>query len=95
MARDADKLHGEADAKLQSMIKTVRGLVSDGYNPILFCRFIPTAEYLAEHLRQSLTGALRGVEVTASPACCLPPSASSASPRWARPTSASWSPPTA
>jgi len=61
MARSADKLHGEADAKLQSMIKTVRGLVRDGFNPILFCRFIPTAEYLAEHLR----GALRGVEVTA------------------------------
>jgi hypothetical protein len=61
MARSADKLHGEADAKLQSMIKTVRSLVRDGYNPILFCRFIPTAEYLAGHLR----GALRGVEVTA------------------------------
>ena len=43
------------------MIKTVRGLISEGYNPILFCRFIPTAEYLAEHLRN----ALRGVEVTA------------------------------
>jgi superfamily II DNA or RNA helicase len=65
MARSADKLHGAADAKLQQMIRTVRGLVGEGYNPILFCRFIPTAEYLAEHLRQSLTGALRGVEVTA------------------------------
>jgi hypothetical protein len=49
MARTADKLAGKADAKLQIMIKTVRNLVSDGYNPILFCRFIPTAEYLAEH----------------------------------------------
>jgi hypothetical protein len=65
MARAADKLHGEADAKLQNMIKTVRSLIGDGYNPILFCRFIPTAEYLAEHLRRSMTGALRGVEVTA------------------------------
>lgn len=61
MARSADKLHGEADAKLQRMIKTVRGLVRDGYSPILFCRFIPTTEYLAGHLR----GALRGVDVTA------------------------------
>ncbi len=65
MVRAADKLHGQADAKLQNMVKTVRGLVSDGYNPILFCRFIPTAEYLAEHLRQSLPGALRAVDVAA------------------------------
>jgi len=61
MARHADRLHGGADAKLQNMIRTVRALVGEGYNPILFCRFIPTAEYVAEHLR----GALRGVEVTA------------------------------
>jgi hypothetical protein len=95
MARDADKLHGEADAKLQTMIKTVRSLVSDGYNPILFCRFIPTAEYLAEHLRQSLTGALRGVEVIAVTGLLPPPSASSGSASWERRTSASWSRPTA
>jgi superfamily II DNA or RNA helicase len=61
MARDADKLFDQSDAKLQAMIKTVRTLVAEGYNPILFCRFIPTAEYLAHHLSK----ALRGVEVIA------------------------------
>ena len=61
MARSADKLAGKADAKLQEAIKITRKLVKEGFRPILFCRFIPTAEYVAEHLRS----ALRGVEVTA------------------------------
>jgi len=61
MAREADKLFGKPDAKLQKVTKIVKELVSDGYRPILFCRFIPTAEYVAEQLRS----ALRGVEVTA------------------------------
>ena len=30
-------------------------LLADGYHPIVFCRYIPTAEYLAEHLRTALT----------------------------------------
>lgn len=57
MARMAESLEGEHDAKLQEMTKQVKKLVRDGYNPILFCRFIPTAEYLAEHLRTKLRGA--------------------------------------
>ena len=31
-----------------------RTLVKDGHHPIVFCRFIPTAEYVAEHLRDAL-----------------------------------------
>ncbi|MBU1661293.1 MAG: DEAD/DEAH box helicase, partial [Chloroflexi bacterium] len=61
MAREADKLAGKPDAKLAQAIQIVKDLVRDGYRPILFCRFIPTAEYVAEHLRS----ALRGVEVMA------------------------------
>ncbi|MFH1633750.1 MAG: helicase-related protein, partial [Chloroflexota bacterium] len=61
MAREADKLAGKPDAKLTQAIEIVKDLVRDGYRPILFCRFIPTAEYVAEHLRS----ALRGVEVMA------------------------------
>jgi len=61
MAREADKLFGKPDAKLQKVTKIVKELVGDGYRPILFCRFIPTAEYVADELRR----ALRGVEVTA------------------------------
>ena len=53
-AREADSLQGALDAKLAQLTTRVKALVSDGYNPIVFCRFIPTAEYVAEHLRASL-----------------------------------------
>jgi superfamily II DNA or RNA helicase len=70
MAREAEALFGDGDAKLQKAIKMVRKLVDDGYRPIVFCRFIPTAEYVAEALR----GALRkGVDVAAVTGT-LPPS---------------------
>lgn len=55
LARQADELAGpDGDAKLRTAIEAVQRLVKDGFNPILFCRFIPTAEYLAEHLRDAL-----------------------------------------
>lgn len=47
------------DAKLVLLTKQVKALLKDGFHPIVFCRFIPTAHYVAEHLRASL----RGVEV--------------------------------
>lgn len=54
-AREADKLGGpKRDRKLAHAIDMVKALVKDGFNPILFCRFIPTAEYVAEHLRDAL-----------------------------------------
>lgn len=56
-ARRADELQGpEHDAKLAKAIELVRRLLDDGYNPILFCRFIPTAEYVADQLRAALPG---------------------------------------
>jgi len=54
MARDADALKGENDEKLSKMAKIVDKLIKDGFRPILFCRFIPTAEYVAEELRKRL-----------------------------------------
>ena len=54
MAHDAEGLMGAKDAKLQQMLKLVKQLVADGYAPILFCRFIPTAEYVAKALRDYL-----------------------------------------
>ena len=55
MARAADKVFGpKHDAKLRQAIALVKGLLADGYNPILFCRFIPTVEYVADELRKAL-----------------------------------------
>ncbi len=56
MAREAEALCGAEDAKLEKVIKLVRALIKDGYNPILFCRFIDTADYVANELRQVLKG---------------------------------------
>jgi superfamily II DNA or RNA helicase len=54
LADQADRLHGEPDSKLAHTTKLVRRLLADGHNPIVFCRFIPTADYVAEHLRSAL-----------------------------------------
>lgn len=62
LAKVADQLRGNQDEKLQKAIKLVKELVADGYRPILFCRFIPTAEYVAEELRKAMP---KGVEVAA------------------------------
>ncbi len=54
-ARRADALCSpEQDAKLAKAAELVRKLLNDGFNPIVFCRFIPTAEYVAAQLRAVL-----------------------------------------
>ncbi|EHN79926.1 helicase [Streptomyces coelicoflavus ZG0656] len=51
LAERAQALEGPAqDLKLKTLIKHLKALLADGYNPIVFCRYIPTAEYLAEQL---------------------------------------------
>src|SRR5439155_11223422 len=62
LAKVADQLRGKPDEKLQKATKLVKELVADGHRPILFCRFIPTAGYVAEELRKALP---KGVEVAA------------------------------
>ena len=69
MAKKADELYGEKDRKLQTIIPEVKKLLNDGYNPILFCRFIPTAEYLAKELNEALPKDVQVVCVTGT----LPP----------------------
>ena len=62
MARAADELLGEKDEKLKKAVDLIKGLISEGYHPIIFCRFIPTAEYVAAELRTRLP---KDVEVMA------------------------------
>ncbi|WP_281156329.1 helicase-related protein [Streptomyces sp. HYC2] len=51
LADRAAELEGPAqDLKLKALIKHLKSLLADGYNPIVFCRYIPTAKYLAEQL---------------------------------------------
>ncbi|MER7581497.1 DEAD/DEAH box helicase [Kitasatospora sp. NPDC097691] len=52
LAKRAAELEGtEHDLKLKALIKHLKALLADGYNPIVFCRYIPTAEYVAEALQ--------------------------------------------
>jgi len=54
LANAADALAGPLDAKLTAVTKVVTQLLADGYDPIVFCRFIETAEYVGEHLQAKL-----------------------------------------
>jgi len=64
----ARKLAGsDYDTKLIEAKKAVDGLLRDGYHPIVYCRFIATAKYVAEQLQNMLKGKypnLRAVAVT-------------------------------
>ena len=50
----AQALEGAADRKLDAITTQVKALLADAYAPIVFCRFIDTAEYVAEHLTKRL-----------------------------------------
>ncbi|WP_201776523.1 helicase-related protein [Allosalinactinospora lopnorensis] len=55
LAKRAETLRGpQHDTKLKLVVKTVKDLLADGYDPIVFCRYIPTAHYVAEELRNAL-----------------------------------------
>ncbi len=71
LAREADALAGERDAKLEKGVELVRELVEDGFHPIVFCRFIATAEYVKDALRRALPGEVEVEAVTGR----LPPEA--------------------
>lgn len=53
-AKRAEELDLKYDHKLQEAAKQVKQLVAEGFNPIVFCRYIDTAEYVAKHLRTIL-----------------------------------------
>ena len=53
-AKRADDLAGKQDLKLIQLVKIVRGLLVDKFRPVVFCRFIDTAEYVATELAKRL-----------------------------------------
>jgi superfamily II DNA or RNA helicase len=64
MARNADDLLGDKDEKLVKAVALVKNMLDEGYQPIVFCRFIPTAEYVADELRKRLPKKVEVVPVT-------------------------------
>jgi len=69
MARQAEALRGDKDQKLLDLIEALKELLREGYHPIVFCRFVATAEYLAEELRKRMPRGINVAVVTGT----LPP----------------------
>lgn len=63
-AKRADTLQGAADLKLQGVIKELKSLLKEGFKPIVFCRFIDTAEYVCKQVREALSDKVRVEAVT-------------------------------
>lgn len=63
-ARRAETLTGAADTKLQGAVREIKGLLKDDFQPIVFCRFVDTADYVARQLREVLPTKVRVESVT-------------------------------
>ena len=61
----AAALRGKEDAKLQKLIEVVRELLAAGYQPIVWCRYIATADYVTEELGRSLAPRFPAARVVA------------------------------
>ncbi len=56
------ELQGQkGDPKLKALVKHLKELLDEGFRPVVFCRYIATAEYVAEQL----SGAIKGSTVDA------------------------------
>ncbi len=52
----AEKIRNEyQDPKLTLLTKKVEKLIADGFKPVVFCRYIATAHYIAEYLKGKLS----------------------------------------
>jgi superfamily II DNA helicase RecQ len=53
LIQDAQRLSGKSgDPKLATLIAHLDGLVKAGFHPVVFCRYVATAHYVAEELRK-------------------------------------------
>lgn len=58
----AEELAGQAgDPKLKLLTDHVAELVKEGFNPVVFCRYIATAHYLGQHLAAKIKNVTVGV----------------------------------
>jgi hypothetical protein len=65
-ARRAEALGADVDLKLQGALREIKALLRDGYHPVVFCRFVDTADYVACQLREALPAKVRVESVTGS-----------------------------
>lgn len=63
-ARRAEAIDAADDLKLEGAVREIKALLKDGFQPVVFCRFVDTAEYVARQLREALPEAVRVEAVT-------------------------------
>ena len=57
LINQAERLAGQTgDPKLKLLVEHLDQLVADGFNPVVFCRYIATAHYLGRHLEKQFKG---------------------------------------
>jgi superfamily II DNA or RNA helicase len=62
-AHQARELRGDKDPKLLAAVQVVAELLEAGFHPIVWCRFIATADYVAEELQERLASRFAGLRV--------------------------------
>ncbi|MBZ9857065.1 DEAD/DEAH box helicase [Mesorhizobium sp. CA13] len=70
LVTQAENLARQPDPKVAATVKVLQPLIAGGANPVVFCRYIATADHVAEGLRKAfpklrievVTGALTGEE---------------------------------
>lgn len=64
LINEADRLQGpEHDPKLRQMIQELKALLKEGFRPVIFCRYRPTAHYLKAQLEAALPSKPYVIEV--------------------------------
>lgn len=64
LARRMEAIVPSHDPKLQAAVGEIKALIQDGFRPVVFCRFVDTAEYVARYLREVLPTKVRVEAVT-------------------------------
>jgi len=63
--RIAESIQGtEEDAKLYRCAEVLKTLLKEGYHPVVWCRYIATSDYLAEHLKPLLKSDFPDISIT-------------------------------
>lgn len=64
LARRLDSLSGPVhDGKIAAAISTISRWLKDGFQPVVFCRYLATARYVGEQLRLALGGKFKDLRV--------------------------------
>ncbi len=53
LVKDAEELLGEPDPKLVALVDALTPLIKKGANPVVFCRYLATAEHVRDGLRKA------------------------------------------